>query len=333
MPLISEIGRRNFRVRTLLLTITGFLWLGVVLHLFPVWFAGVTSIKSTWELSKMPPTLWPQKPTLLPYTIIINIEKLQQAGGIIPGTFLPGWVYLKNSFIFVGAIMAIQIPITAFAAYALSKLQGPKWNRVIFLFFIGPMLVPYQVSLLPTYLLLKTFPFAFRSIPHIPFSQIPFPHRNFLNTYWAVILPACFSGFNFLLLKGSFDTIPNSIVNAARIDGASEIKIFTRLILPISKPAFAVVAYFTFSGVWNQFMWPLIVLSKEEIKPFAVYIYQLQTVLGSAGRMPEVEEALPLMLGWNAVMALAIIQSIPVFITFIIFREQLMKGIKLRGFK
>ncbi|MCD6318418.1 carbohydrate ABC transporter permease, partial [Candidatus Aerophobetes bacterium] len=192
------------------------------------------------------------------------------------------------------------------------------------------MLIPYEISLIPTYLLLKHFPFASKSIPNIPFTNIPFPHHNFINTYWAVIFPALFSGFNFLLLKGHFDSIPDSLINAARLDGASEVGIFSRIILPLSKPVFAVVAYFTFSGIWNQFMWPLVVLTKEKSLPFSVYIYRLQMWIINCGG--EYREGFPT-LDWNVTMAAAILQSIPVFIAFIIFREQLMKGIKLRGFK
>ena len=190
--------------------------------------------------------------------------------------------------------------------------------------------------MIPLFLLLRYFPFAFKSIPNIPFTDIPFPHHNFLNTYWAVLLPALFRGFSFLLFKGHFDTIPGSLINAARLDGASETRIFSRIVLPLSKPVFAVVAYFTFSAAWNQFMWPLVVLTKEKMYPFSVYMYRLQSWVssygGEAGALRNIDLKIPPM-DMNATMAAAIIQSIPVFIAFIIFREQLMKGIKLRGFK
>ena len=101
------------------------------------------------------------------------------------------------------------------------------------------------------------------NIPKIPFTNLRFPSYNFINTYWAVILPAMFSAFNILLFKGFFDGIPNELINAARLDGASELSIFGRIILPLSKPVFAVVSYFTFSGAFNTFMWPLIVLKEK----------------------------------------------------------------------
>ena len=327
MPLISKVGRGHTKVRITLFLITGVLWLGVGIHLFPVWFSFISSIKSTWELLRIPPTLWPEAPILRPYIALFHPERLPHATGLFPA-----WVYLKNSFILCGGVIALQIPITALAAYSVSKLHTPTLSRLLFLFFISTLLIPYQISFIPLFLLLKNFPFAFKSIPNIPFTNIPFPHYNFLNTYWAVIFPALFSGFNFLLLKGHFDSIPDSLINAARLDGASEVGIFSRIILPLSKPVFAVVAYFTFSGVWNQFMWPLVVLTEEKMLPFSIYMYRLQMWMAGS------EEQLGLLehewsLGWNVIMAAAILQSIPVFIAFIIFREQLMKGIKLRGFK
>jgi len=331
MPLISQVGRKKRSIRITLFLITGILWLGVGIHLFPIYFSFISSIKSTWEVYKIPPTLWARKPTTLAYYVLFHPDLL---GGGDTG-LLPLWVYLKNSFILCGGVMALQIPITALAAYSVSKLHTPTLSRLLFLFFISTMLIPYEISLIPTYLLLKHFPFASKSIPNIPFTNIPFPHHNFINTYWAVIFPALFSGFNFLLLKGHFDSIPDSLINAARLDGASEVGIFSRIILPLSKPVFAVVAYFTFSGVWNQFMWPLVVLTQEKMLSFSIYVYRLQAWMADItpaefGRGREL--GYPPM-GWNAAMAVAIIQSIPVFIAFIILREQLMKGIKLRGFK
>ena len=241
-----------------------------------------------------------------------------------------------------GAIMVTQIFFTATIGYALSKLYSARWSRVIFLYCIGTMMFSAQVSLIPHYLILRHFPFPTLNIPKIPFTNIPFPSYNFINTYWAVILPGMYGAFNVLLFKGFFDTIPDEIINSARLDGASEFGIIRRIVLPLSKPIFAVVAYFTFSSAWNSFMWPLIVLQDIKKWPSSVGIYMLQTSVQGTILPANVtrEEAEKLtgggsreLIGMNAVMALSVIESIPVFIMFIVFREYLMKGIKLRGFK
>jgi len=339
MPLIPNVGRKKIRYRLLFISIASLLWLGVGLHLFPFYWALTSSMKNFTELYHVPPTLIPRKPTLQIWKIAISYTGTQmQLTGLT--TTLP--IALKNSLIMTFGAMAIQIPFTALAAYALSKLETPKWERVMFLFFIATMLVPGQISLIPRYLLIKGFPFIGASAPKIPFTNKSFPTINFLDSYWAVILPAAYSAFNVLLFKGFFDTIPNEILNAARLDGASEFRIFTRIILPLSKPVLAVVAYFSFSELWNQFMWPLIVFNKREMHPLSLMIYQVEKiVMAFAGtQASQKEEAMELytlqakiVVGENIVMVFSIIQSIPLFVMFIILREQLMKGVKLRGFK
>jgi len=193
-----------------------------------------------------------------------------------------------------------------------------------------------QVALIPSFLIIRHFPFPFMNIPKIPFTNIHFPTINFLDTYWAVILPGMYSAFNVLLFKGFFDGIPNELINAARLDGASEISIIRRIILPLSKPVFAVVSYFTFSAAWNNFMWPLITIKKNSLQPLSVFIYQFQWYLQNSppgAQDPATERLIKSGIGYNGLMAVSIIQSIPVFIMFLIFREALMTGIKLRGFK
>ena len=102
----------------------------------------------------------------------------------------------------------------------------------MFLFFVGTMFVPGNASLIPRFLLVRCFPFATKTAPYIPFTHVRFPHINMLNTYWGIILPLAYNGFSVLLFKGFFDGIPNELINAARLDGSSEIGIFRRIILP-----------------------------------------------------------------------------------------------------
>jgi len=333
MPLIPKVGRKKINMRFLIGTITAVLWLGVALHLFPVWWMFTTSIKPSYEIFKFPPTLWPAHPSLAAYKLLFALG----AGGYDVFQY-PVKVYMKNSFIITASIMLIQIPITSLMAYALSKLSSPKWSRLLFLYCIGVMLIPGAISLIPRFLLMRYFPFPTKSIPNIPFTDISFPTHSFLNSYWAVILPAIYSPFFLLLFKGFFDTIPSELINAARLDGASELSIFRRIILPVSKPVFAVVSYFSFSAAWNQFMWPLIVLQKNKLYPLSVMMYKFQNFLqysdvAATTSSSQGRKLLEAGMTYNGLMAIAIIQSIPVFIMFLIFREYLMTGIRLRGFK
>lgn len=331
MPLISNVGRTHLRVKVLVIAVTSLLWLGIALHLFPVWWMFTTSLKPAIEVFQFPPSLWPKAPSLICYKLLFVLSAGE--GGPLMN---PIYIYLKNSAIMTGGIMAIQIPVTALLAYGISKLSPPKWSRILFLFCIGTLMIPAQVSLIPSFLILRHFPFPTMHIPNIPFTNIPFPHYNFLDSYWAVILPGMYGAFNVLLFKGFFDGIPDEIINAARLDGSSEFSIVRRIILPLSKPVFAVVAYFTFTAAWNNFMWPLIVLQKNEILPLSVIIYKFQYWLTEVELIttdPLQQKLLESGMDYNGLMTLAIIESIPVFIIFLVFREFLMTGIKLRGFK
>jgi len=341
MSLIAKVGRKKWRIRILLIGIASFLWLGIILHFVPVWWAVTTSIKPFWEIYDFPPPIFPQKPTFVAYKLLFAGLTPEWVESIHASGFYPSgqsfWVLMKNSAIITAGIMAFQVSITALVGYSLSKLFSPKWSKLLFLFFIGTMFVPGGVSLIPKFLLIRTFPFATKTAPYIPFTQTRFPSINMLNTYWGIILPFAYSGFSVLLFKGFFDGIPNELINAARLDGSSEIGIFRRIIFPLSKPVFAVVAYFSFNSAWNEFLWPLIVLTRSpHLYPLPVELYNLQQALASQSitTNPELnKELLDAGLGMNAVMAMGIFQSIPCFIMFIIFREQLMRGIKLRGFK
>jgi len=334
MPLIPQVGRKKIKLRLLLGAIIGILWLGIILHLFPVYWMAITSIKPYHELMKMPPTWFVHKPTLYVWRLIFSPFR-------VPGLTTGNWILvpLKNSLILTLGIMVIQVPATAFVAYALSKLESPQWEKIMFLFFIGTMLLPFQIALIPRYLLLQCFPFASRVPPMIPFTNSRFPRINLLDTYWAVILPSAYSAFSVLLFKGHFDSIPDELINAARLDGAGEFSIFRKIVLPISRPVIAVVSYFSFSGAWNQFMWPLIVFKDPNLYPLPVTLYYIQNMYLATGYASEFAEqaqeisSLEQPMGWNLIMVASIIQAIPIFIMFIIFREELMRGIKLRGFK
>jgi len=331
MPLIPKVGRKKISMRFLIGTITALLWLGVILHLFPVWWMFVTSIQPSYEVLRFPPALWPAHPTFTCYKLFFYLSS--GSWGFFQ---YPVKVYMKNSIIITAGIMLIQIPIISLIAYAFSKLSPPRWSGFLFLYCIGTMIIPMQVSLIPRYLLMRYFPFITRHIPNIPFTNVPFPHHNFLDSYWAVILPSMYNPFFLLLFKGFFDTIPPELINAARLDGASELSILRRIILPVSKPVFAVVSYFSFSAAWNMFMWPLIVFQRNKLYPLSVMMYKFQNYLQSdavAVGDPNTRRLFESGMTYNGLMAISIIQSIPVFIIFLIFREQLMTGIKLRGFK
>src|SRR5204862_7675094 len=203
-----------------------------------------------------------------------------------------------------------------------SKLHMSRPSRILFYFFIGTLMIPGQIAIVPRFLLLSHFPWPSRAVPSIPFTDLMFPSISFVGQYWGVILPAAFSAFNFLLFKGFFDTLPNDLVEAARIDGASEMTALRKIMLPLARPVMAVTGYFAFTGAWNDFMGPWIMLMSEPGKwPLSVVLYKLQYFLmnwqPSQGSMdPTAQRLLISGIGFNALMAISVIESIPMFIAF-----------------
>ncbi|MDX2160271.1 MAG: carbohydrate ABC transporter permease [bacterium] len=341
--LFPKVGRKQFKLRVAWWTVVAIMLLGILLHLFPFVFMISTSLKSGSETMRFPPTLLPQEIDTSAWELFFNVVTVNSADQRIRDLLRePFWLYFRNSLIQVFGIIAISLPVTAFAAYANSKLQKGWRQRVAFLFFIGTLMVPGVVTLIPAFLLTRNFPFALPSPPLIPGTTTPFPILRIWDTHWAVIIPAAFNAFNYLLFKGYFDTIPNSIIQAARVDGGSEFNIFRRIILPMSVPVFAVAAWLQFEASWNALLWPMLTTQSADTVPTSVAINGLIQRMLVAGTMsgPEsasssqsLQQLLNAGLTWNGMMVLGILQTIPVFFMFIVCREYLMRGIRIRGLK
>jgi multiple sugar transport system permease protein len=318
VPLIPQVGRKRLKSRLQLNGIAVFLWFGVLLHLFPVVWMISASLKSTAEIFDQPFRLWPEHPNAASYRLLF--------ASITPTGFnlstdvfrYPMQVYLQNSLFIAALTVLIQIPITAMAAYAVSKLHAPRTAKWLFFFFIGTLMVPGQIAIVPRFLLLSHFPWPTRDVPMIPFTDVAFPAISFVGTYWGVILPAAFNAFNFLLFKGFFDTLPTDVIEAARIDGASELTTLRVVMLPLARPVVAVTTYFAFTSAWNDFLGPWIMLMSEQGKwPLSVVLYKLQFFLTSwqpsQGSMdPAVQTLISSGVGFNALMALAVVESIQI---------------------
>jgi ABC-type glycerol-3-phosphate transport system permease component len=324
------------------------LCLGIFLHLLPFYFMITTSFKGGTETMAQPPTIWPTQPTWAAWKLVFQlaVNPLNPTGQDPTSALLddPFYVYLMNSLFQVLMTLLLSLPITALAAYSTSKLlRGPvaRWS---FLFFIGTLMIPAAVTLLPTLLLTLNFPFALPggSIPVQPDGMTPFPTVSIWDTPWAIIIPSVFNAFNYLLFKGFFDTIPNSILQAARVDGGSEFNIFRRIVFPMSIPVFAVAAWTQFSALWDNYLWPSLAFRTTSKEPTSVAIYNLMfrmTSLGitdanqAFGQSQAMRQIMASGLTWNGLIVLGILQELPIFLMFLICREYLLRGIRLRGLK
>lgn len=337
MSLFPTVGRKQFSMRLSWLVLGIFLWFGVFMHLVPFYIMISTSITPAAEAMSMPPKLWPAHPTLAAWGLILHITDVAKSVLSQPLS-----QYFMNSTLMTVGTMILSIPVTSLAAYACSKLIKGKSSKTLFVFFIGTLMLPGIVSLIPSFLLTRNFPFPLPVAPNIPGTDTAFPTLRLWNTYWAVIIPAGFSASNFLLFKGFFDGIPDSIINAARVDGGSEMNIFRRIILPMSIPVYAVVAYFQFGATWDSYLWPLVVIQDSKIAPLTLAIRRISDAFGAAGTTnpqsalgasAQMSTLISQGLSWNGLMVLGLLQAIPVFIFFIIAREYLLKGVKIQGLK
>jgi ABC-type glycerol-3-phosphate transport system permease component len=315
----------------------------VLLHLFPFYYMIVVSLTPAHETLSPDPVLWPRTPTTAAWRLVFDVitrsSTNQAARDLMQYPFS---VYLGNSLFMTLTTLLISLPVTALAAYANSKLQRGPIARWSFFYFIGTLMVPGAVTLIPAFLLTRNFPFALPTPPMIPGTSTPFPVIRIWDTPWAVIIPGIYNAFNFLLFKGFFDTIPDSIIQAARVDGGSEFNIFRRIVLPMSTPVFAVAAWLQFGSLWDDYLWPLVVFQSGDKIPTSVAIANLMNEFVRAGTTsPEqalnqsrgLQEIMEAGLSWNGLMVLGLLQTLPIFLVFIVCREYLMRGIRIRGLK
>lgn len=343
MSLFPKVGRNQPRLRAAWWILVFFLCVGVILHLFPFFYMISLSVTPADQLLTPTVKIWPNEPTLAAWRLVVDLTTRTSLDSSVRDLMrFPFYVYLGNSLFMALMTLLISLPVTSLAAYANSKLQRGPMARWSFLFFIGTLMVPGVVTLIPSFLMTRNFPFPLPSAPLVPGTDTPFPILRIWDTPWAVIIPGVFNAFNFLLFKGFFDTIPDSIIQAARVDGGSEFNIFRRIVFPMSIPVYAVAAWLQFGGVWDSYLWPLVVFQSPDKIPTSVAISNLMNRFIQAGstsaqqaaaQTASMREILEAGLSWNGLMVLGLLQTIPIFIMFIICREYLMRGIRLRGLK
>jgi len=181
--------------------------------------------------------------------------------------------------------------------YALAKFQFPGKN-IIFILILSTLMVPTEMLVIPWYVLAIDL--------------------HWTDSYWGIMFPGVISAFGVFLMRQFFSGVPNDLIDAARLDGFSEFRIFWKIAVPQVKPAIAALCIFTFLGNWNAYIWPLIVTRSEEMRTLPVGIAFFSSESGSS---------------FHLIMAAAALATIPVLIVFLIFQRQIIKGIVLTGLK
>lgn len=256
---------------------------GAIVMLIPVVWAVLSSFKDTSELAQRPPTIIPKDPTFSNYT-----EALTSF------SFL---TYFKNSVIVTVAATALTLLINSMAAFALSKYNF-RGRNALFLLTLATIMIPLQVILLPVYQVVAQL--------------------GLVNSLWGLIIPPAATPTGVFLLRQYMLTIPDDLLEAARIDGASEWRIFWRILMPLCRPALAVVAIFSVIWRWNDFLWPLIIAQDESV-------YTLPVALARFNG----QQVVP----FNLVLAMSVLTILPVVIIFLVLQRHILTGIAQTGLK
>lgn len=261
-----------------------FLLFGSIFVLLPFIWMILTSFKDNKEIiTKIPPTFFPDN------FYIGGYKKVFEGAPFIR--------WILNSLFVAFCITIATVFTSSLVGYIYAKFQffGKKISFVIILI---TLMVPFEVIMIPEYMIISRL--------------------HLLNSLSALIIPSLVSGFGIFLCRQFCESIPNDLIDAARIDGASEFGIFTRIIIPEIKPAISALTIFTFMGSWNNYMWPLIVINDTNKMPASLAIDFFNGV----------HRTQP-----STVMAASVLIMIPILIVYLIFQKQFIEGLALTGMK
>ncbi len=278
---------------------------GCMLFLAPLGWLVSASFQPMGDIFSYPPQWIPKHPTLNGYRTFLGLGHAEAEGAS------QAWRWFLNSAFVAGSVTVLQLFFNSLAAYVFAKREFPGRNA-IFLVFLATMMVPGQVTLIPNYLVIKHVPlFGGNDI----FGQ---GGSGWLDSYYGLILPGAVSAFGIFLLRQYMTSSPDELLDAARIDGASEFKIYFRVVLPLCGPALAATGIFTFMAAWEDFFWPLIIVSSPEryTMPLGLALFVVQNRTQ-----------------WDVLMAGSVLATIPMVLVFIFFQRRFVQGISLSGMK
>lgn len=256
----------------------------VLVFFIPFYWMVVTSIKTLGQTLQMPPSFYVKEPQW------INFVAVTQA--------IPILQMLKNSLIVTAGIVVCQLLTVIPAAYAFARYRFAG-SGVLFGMTLVTMMIPGQLIFLPVFLM---------------FSKV-----GLINTYWPLILPSASSAFAIFMLRQTFKQVPEELIEAARLDNASEFKIILRLMLPIAKPTVVTLALLTFIGSWNDYFWPMVMTTNNAVRTLPVGIAALR--MSESG------------ISYHILMAGNVILVIPVLIAFFFAQRQIIKAFTYMGDK
>jgi ABC-type glycerol-3-phosphate transport system permease component len=261
------------------------LGLGAILMVAPFYWTFITSFKSPAEVMVFPPTWWPAEPTLQHW---IGLTQLRF------GSFA---AFFRNSVFVSTTITALILLTSSLCGYVFAKHRF-RGRDALFVGILSMMMIPFNISIIPLYAMMVDF--------------------TWTNDYRALIIPSLYSPFGIFLMRQFIQSIPDELLDAARIDGASEFGIFGRVILPMSTAALAALAIFTFIAQWDDFLWPLVIIddSKLYTLPLALARFRGRVTMDVGG-----------------LAAASLVAVIPVLIVYLLAQRRFIEGIAMTGLK
>lgn len=251
--------------------------------LLPYLWMVLSSFKSNLEIISSATSFVPQNPTLDGYRAVFEEA--------------PFLTWLLNSAITAVIITAATLFTSALAGYIFAKFTFPG-RKLMFLLVLATMMIPFQVIMIPTYLIISKL--------------------GLINNLAAIIVPSLISSYGVFLAKQFIEDIPRDLLEAARIDGAGELRIMWRIVMPLILPMLSALGIFTFMAAWNNYLWPLIAINDMDrmTVPMALVFFN------GAHQV-----------NYNVVMSAAVLITLPVIIVFLIFQKQFIKGLTMTGMK
>ncbi len=270
---------------------------GAVAMMLPFFWMVSTSLKSPDEIFRMPPVWLPRE------LVWENYGKAMQAGNF--------GRYALNSLVLGLASVVTNVALSALAGYAFARLRFPGREAIFFL-VLATIMVPYQVLLIPLFVIVR----------HIPLfggnDLLGQGGTGWINTYWGLIVPGAVNAFGIFMMRQFFRVLPRELEDAARVDGASELRIFWQIMLPQAVPALATLAVFSFQSGWNAFLWPLLVTSTDDMRTIQVGLTVFQQQWHTQ---------------WDQLMAATVLATLPVIIVFVLAQRLLVKSVAFTGLK
>lgn len=255
-----------------------------LLILLPILIIVFTAFKPVAEVNAFPPSLIPGAWTL------DNFERIF--------TELPFARLILNSFVFAGGVTLFALVFDSLAAYVLARIDF-RGSRVLLVVIVASLMIPFQATLIPIYQLVSDF--------------------GWVNTFWGLIIPRAADAFGIFFLRQFFLSLPRDLDNAARIDGASEFRIFRSIVLPNAVPALLTLGIYTFVNNWNDLLWPLVFTTEQEM---GTITSGLTLLTGPSGIIP-----------YGVMMAGSLIAVVPLAIMFLFVQRRFIESVASTGLK